>query len=1074
MARETRHAFSLRLRALGDLFSNKGLVLCATLLCLLLGANQPGWSQLPTATILGVAKDTSGAVIPDVSVTARNLDTGQIRTTTTTGNGSYRLSALPVGPYEIKVEHAGFQTEVRSGITLSVSEEATVNLELQVGAVEQTVAVTAEAPLVNTTSGSLGGLVDERKVADLPLNGRNYIDLTLMQPGVVQHKNTSSTSASGVGTWFSSNGAPVRSNNYMLDGAIMTGLTGATSASSDGSTLGIEGVREYRVITNSFSAEYGIAMGSQVVMVSKSGTNQFHGGVFEYFRNSHLDARNFFDYPSVATKAGFRLPQFNRNQFGASSGGPIKKDKTFFFAAYEGLRERLGITTIDNLMHAGCHGEAGATITKAACPELTATSVTIPQVVAPLLALYPLPNLPDVNGVARYTFPYSQPTRDDFGQIRVDQVISTNDSLFVRYTISDAQQINPTTFPIYNQIRGSRSQFGTLSENHLFSATLLSTARFSFSRPNLSVLSSNNLVGPQFSYLPNTPMGTIAIGGINSIAPPAKSIQKRNLFSWSDDLFYSRGRHSLKFGALINHYQDASSVYTQALGTVTFGNIQGFLLGQPTTYNANTPGSILDRTYHFNTLGFYAQDDIRVSSTFTLNLGLRYEFQTVPRETHGLEAALRDVQHDAKTTLGPVFQNMSLRNFSPRFGFAWDVFGNGKTAVRGGFAELYDVGGFGAALNIGLTGTPPFSSTSSVTNSTTNPATLVLPLFFPTAGNSLRTVDYRMKQPHILSYNLTMERQLPGKIAVTLAYAGSRGINLIQTVEGNPTVPQIQPDGSIFFPTGAPRTNPNWSQMEFKTAGGNSWYNALQFGLQKQLGHGLQFQSSYTWGKVIDETQGQQGAEDSASSSIFSVWPTRRSIDRAVPNFDITHVWRFNTIYQLPRFGGQNVVLGKVLEGWAVSGILALQTGYPFSPVLSTNISRSGTKGGGAGIDRPNLVAGRNNSNIILGGATQYFDPSAYTLPTAGFLGTAGRNSLRGPGLANVDFSILKNTRIRQLGEGGTLEFRAEMFNILNHTNFGMPNNTVFTGANLNRSAGVITNTATKSRQIQLALKLVF
>src|SRR5437867_1152455 len=312
--------------------------------------------QLPTASIRGAMKHSPGAVIPGASITAKNVETGLTRTVVSAEDGSYRLSALPVGGYEVRVELPGFRTEVRGGLTLTVGQEAVVNFTLQAGAVDQTVVVTEDAPIVNTTSGSLGGLVDERKVAELPLNGRNFIDLTLSQLGITQQRNLG-VAASTVGTWFSSNGAPLRSNNYLMDGAPMTNLTNGTSAAQDGSTLGIEGIREYRVITNSFSAEYGITMGSQVMVVTKSGTNSLHGSLFEYFRNSALDAHNFFDYKTPASDR--RLPAFTRDQFGGSVGGPIKKDKTFFFGVYEGLRQRFGVTTISPTIGAGCHGAAG-------------------------------------------------------------------------------------------------------------------------------------------------------------------------------------------------------------------------------------------------------------------------------------------------------------------------------------------------------------------------------------------------------------------------------------------------------------------------------------------------------------------------------------------------------------------------------------------------------------------------------------------------------------------------------------------------------------------------------------------
>jgi len=1040
-------------------------------LFLLLGAATAALAQLPTATLLGVVKDSSGAVVAGATLTARNQETGQTRTTVSAANGDYRLQALPVGIYEVRAEQSGFRAEVRGGLTLTVGQEAVLNFSLELGAVEQTVSVTADAPLVNTTSGSLGGLVDERKVADLPLNGRNYINLTLMQTGVMEHK-TKSPGNETVGTWFSSNGAPVRSNSYMLDGALMQGYGGTNTSSVSGSTLGIEGIREYRVITNSFSAEYGMTMGSQMVIVSKGGSNNFHGSAFEYLRNSVLDARDFFDRQTALTPG--RLPPFKRNNFGAAFGGPIKKDKTFFFGVYEGLRERKGVTTVSNTLPAGCRGSSTGTVTNTDCPALVnLSSLTIAPVVRPLVALFPLANLPK----DQVTFPFSQPTQEDYGQMRVDQNLNQNDSLFVRYTIDNAARTEPLDFPQFSVNRGGRSQFLTAAENHVFSASLLNMFRSSYSRVKSIIDSPSELVGPQYSLVPGQQMGPLNVAGTTTFGPSGSTpnVKAQNIFTWSDDLFYTRGRHSLKFGTLINRFRQFTANGTNSKGTVTFASIPTFLQGLPSTYTAVTPGSALARAYHYTTLGFYVQDDLRLRPNLTFNLGLRYEFLTQPQEVKGFSAALRDMVHDANTTLGPAFENPTLRNFSPRFGFAWDVMGNGRTAVRGGFGLLYDIGNLGNALSAGAGAMPPFASLSTVRPT----GVLTLPLTFPadTAGKALRVVDYHLQQPHLLQYNLTLERQLPLGMAMTLAYGGSRGMNLIQTKEGNPTVPQTLADGRQFWPVNAPRTNPFWSNIESKTAAGNSWYNSLQFGVSKRLAKGLQFQSSYTWSKVLDETQGQLNV-DNNSSSTFGSDPTHRAVDRGPASFDVAQSWRFNTIYRLPGFSSLQGFSSKLLNGWWMSGILSVQSGYPFTPGLQTNRSRSLVNGGGAGIDRPDVIASRSNDSIILGGPDRYFDASAFSIPAAGFLGTLGRNTLRGPGFANLDFSMAKDTALRFLGEGGAIEFRAEIFNILNHANFGMPDRTVF-AARLDSepilaTAGRITSTAGSSRQIQFALKLVF
>ena len=1075
-------------------------------------------AQMPTATILGVVKDSSGAVVPEAALTARNTENGQTRTASSAADGSFRIAALPVGNYQVRAEHPGFRAAIRGGLTLTVSQEAVVNFTLELGAVEQAIAVTAEAPLVNTTSGSLGGLVDEQKVSDLPLNGRNYIDLTLMQTGVEEHKNASKTGGL-TGTIFSSNGAPIRSNNFLLDGAIMQNFAGVNAASVSGSSLVVEGIREYRVITNSFGAEYGMTMGSQMVIVSKGGGNNFHGSLYEYLRNSVLDARNFFDY-STPTSPG-RLPPYKRNQFGGSFGGPIKKDKTFFYGVLEELRERLGRTLLTNTIAAECHGAVGTVIWNgqgtrpagsvgAPCTQLgnnpsglgpagTGTnSVTISPQTAPLLALYPLPNL----SANKITFPFSQPTNTNYGQMRVDQTFSANDTMFVRYTVDDTTQTQPIDFPQFLNDRVSRFQYTTFSENHVFTPSLLNTGRLSYSRTRVAFDSPSGLSGPQYSFVPGLEMGPIMIGGVTAFGPnnttPNGKVQ--NLYTLSDDLFYTHGRHSLKFGTLINYIQQFTQNGTGVKGSITFASVASFLSGTTSTYTAVSPGSQVNRLFTFTTIGNYVQDDFRVRPTLTLNLGVRYEISTQIRETRGRGVAIRDIQHDAKTTLGLPLLNPTLKNVSPRFGFAWDVRGDGKTALRGGFAELYDLSNIATALSAEAQATPPFSSSSSVSTQ----ATLALPLFFPesTKGTALRIVDYHLQQSHMLQYNLALERQLPYQMGLTVAYGGSRGINLMQIKEGNPTVPQgigvngvcvrppagqaLDPNRSNYCWLGIdpvsklpldPRTNPFWATIEEKTGAGNSWYNSLQVALVKRLGRGLQFQSSYTFSKAIDETQGQQNV-DSTASSTFGTDPTHRQVDRGVSDFNTTHNWRFNTIYNLPGPKTEQWY-GTLLKGWRMSGILSMQTGLPFTPTIQADRSQAGVNNGAAGINRPNLVPGRSNSNIILGGPDHYFDATAFVLQPAGFLGNAGRNILYGPGFANIDFSMVKDTALKFLGESGRLEFRAEIFNILNRANFASPSNIVFAGRTDGEAplatAGNITNTGdARSRQIQFAMKLVF
>jgi TonB dependent receptor-like, beta-barrel len=900
-----------------------------------------------------------------------------------------------------------------------------------------------------------------------------------------------------------------------MDGTMMGSLTNATMAGQDGSTLGVDGIQEYRVITNSVSAEYGMTMGAQVVVVSKGGTNQFHGSGFEYLRNDKLDARNFFQYITPTTP--YRLPPYRRNQFGGSFGGPIKKDKTFFFATYEALRQRLGVTTLDTALPANCR-----VLTNNPCTS--PAGGTVAPTIAPILAIFPLPNV----GATQYTFPFTQPTNDNYGQIRIDQNFSSNDSLFGRYTIEDSQETDALAIPQLAGLRESRNQYLTLSENHIFSGTLLNTARASFSRTQSNGLTSSPFIGPQYSYFPGRIMGSVSITGYTGFGPAASTPapETQNVFSESDDLVDTHGSHTLKFGALINHFQAYTGNGSSWQGSASFTSLPNFLQGIWSTESGNTPGSFPFRTYHYNSLGFYGQDDWHPLPRFTVNIGLRYEFITTPQEVAGHAANLVDLRNDAAPTLGVTFKNPSLLNFSPRLGFAWDVTGDGKTSVRGGFVELYDVSSFGQSLVITSQGSPPYSTSSSATNSKTSPAIFALPFTFTPSqvGKTLSLIDYNFGQPHILEWNLTVERQLPGQMLLSVTYAGSRGLNLPQSKQGNPTIPQGVPANGVCTPsptllpfnpdptapicyTGPlgvnssvvsyvgtdPYTNPYWQSIGLKTTAGESTYNSLQIGLNKRLSHGLQFQVSYTWSKVLDDTQGQASNENSGSSTTGTD-PSNERVDYSYADFDVPQNLHFNLIYQPPNMFSSNKVLGAVLDGWRASTILSLSSGEPFTTTVSSNVSLSG------GSDRPNLVLGRNNGNITsgttagcpgaplitpgekLGTRNLWYDPCAFYLQNPGFLGNAARNILRSPGITNLDFSLAKNFAIKRLGEGSHVEFRAEAFNIMNTPNFAVPARAVFSGT----AGQAVLSTAQQnqinstngsfltSRQLQFGLRLVF
>jgi len=1095
----------------------------AAALLLVLGLASPAAAQLPTGTILGTVRDASAGVIPGATVTATNTETGLSRTVVSGDDGSYRIAALPVGRYELRAALDGFRTAVRDGITLAVTQEAVVNVTLEVGSLAETVAVTAEAPLVNTTSASLGALVDAQAVAELPLNGRNYIDLTFLQVGIAKQENMTS-GGTFAGSWYSSNGAPLRSNSYMLDGAVMANVLGGSAASLASTTLGIEGIQEWRVITNTPSAEYGLTMGSQMTVVTKSGTNAFHGSLFEYVRNSAFDARNYFDYRTALTPD--RLPPFKRNNYGGSIGGPVQQDKLFFFFTYEGLKERLGLTNVSNTIPAECRQEP----LPAACRFDGGN--TIAPLIKPLVALFPQPNLGD----NRVTFPFTQPTDEHFYQGRVDWIISGADTAFGRLTRDNTTQIRPLGFPGFITDRHSKNQYLTLSETHVFSPNLLNTVRVSHSATRIDVTSPTEFHGPQYDFVPGKGLGVINIAGIGEFGPrPSAPLgQNQDVTTVSSDAVYTMGAHALKFGALINRYAPYFTQGAASTGQIIFPSVTHFLRGTPSAYTARAPGSILTSDWRFYSIGFYAQSDTRIRRV-TLNLGLRYEFITDPEELNGRISVIRNIVTDASPTCavpqfcvqaddtGKLFNNPSHKNFSPRAGFAWDVTGDGRTAVRGGAAVLYDIATFGSAI-IGLNW--PYSSTVRGSGN------FQIPLVFPEGpgGRTASGVDFNLDQPHSLQTNLSIERELPWSMAATISYAGTRGMNLYRRAEGNPVIPAGTPTvdargNRVCTNLGRPpadlagaekcwlgterRRNPNWAQGNFLYADSNSWYHGLQVQVRKRVSQGLQFQSSYTYSTSTDEGQGIVDAENTTSHPYGSD-PFNRAWDRGPSSFDLRHNWSVNTIYRLPQPSGSGALRG-VVSGWWLGGILRMRSGYPFTPVLGANRSRSLVNGGPNGLDRPDFAPGVEPSEVTKGASRGcdhipagtrvgtpdlWFDPCAFTLPPEGFLGNAGRNSLRGPGLINLDMSLAKDTRWALLGPDGRVEFRAEVFNVLNRANFATPEvgvadfasaAVIFPGSPDERdtagnvipqrrlpTVGKILKTSTPSRQVQFSLKLLF
>jgi hypothetical protein len=1216
------------------------------------------FAQSNIGTILGTVKDTSGGVMAGATATALNTETGASRTTTTRDDGAYRFSALPVGHYDMKVERDGFKTSTRKNVVLDVSGEVVLNFALEVGASAVQVEVTGEAPVVNTTSGSLGGLVNEEKLAELPLNGRDYLDLTLLQPGVSQTSSVVNLGGGTQGVIYSSNGAPIRSNNFLLDGAPMQNIFGFNAASASGSTLGLDGIREYKVITSAFPAEYGMTMGSQMTIVSKGGSNTFHGDAFEYIRNRVMDARNFFDISQATCQTNNpgancpRSPVYQRNNFGAAFGGPIKKDKTFFWGVYEGLRQVKGNPVLTRGISAQCVAEGlsatagnvtipgngpktytvlGNHVIDSACdPALPANgsgNITVSSITQPYLALY---------DPADSNYTQVSPTSVNYGQMRVDQNFGTNDSMFVRYTIDNAAETvpppgngaTPYGFKEFQDSWTSRDQYVSVSENHIFSPTLLNTVRLSFSRTNVPtnfiVGSSATGVatnGSNVSFLGNgQPMGLIVIGAaatgggsaLTTMGPDFASpnYHLQNYWSLGDDLFYTKGKHALKFGFLGNRVQLIVGETVFGRGVVDFIGCAPFFVAPPFANNGvgdaldcflgnaptltmdATPGGIERRHFRYETYGFYGQDDWRATSKLTLNLGLRYEFNTVVSESHGLQSALL-TPTSPTLTQGPLMRNPSLRNFSPRVGFAYDPFGKGKTAVRGAFGIYYDISTIGDTTFIEVVGNPPYRQTNGFNPAPAgftmapgwinapaykgiftplNPCasnTALCPGAFPAPGAtntftgyqpyaSLGGLQYAVHQPYLMQWNFSVDQQLPGGIGLTVSYVGTRGNHLWTEADENPCQPT---NSSIPSVAGIPNSSINWvnaanaacpagynnnaynnnsilganqpcPSYSFNSSGSavvtpygfsngpagpsndgrsncsfgsvisiettsKSWYDGLQVTLNRKLSHGLEFQSSYTWSKELDTTNGQLFIDGEIRTPA-----TPLNFDKGPGVTNAAQNWRFNTLYHFGTWKSDSFA-AKFVNGWWMGNIISVQSGYSMTPSDTQENELNTLSHNNGGYERPSIVTSTNlayaktiNPNAVVYDrntvythqATQWFNPNMFTLPTKGNLPDVTRGFLVGPGLVNWDLSLNKDTKVAFLGEAGNLQFRAEIFNVVNHANL-VPNTATGNGIYNNcNTIGNIAGTSTTpactgagaffvardGRDIQLALKVSF
>ena len=1005
-------------------------------------------AQTNTAELAGLIVDSSGGAVPKVALSLANAATGVKRSAFTDGQGSYRFLRLPPGSYELTAFTDGFRTERRPGIVLTVGQQATLNLTLSVGTVATEAVVTAAAAQIDLQSAALSDVIDPKAIRELPLNGRDFAQLALLEPGVAPSRRSSDSG--GPGTKLVINGNRPSQVSFVLDGSDINDANNNTPGSAAGVLLGVDTLEEFRVNTNSYSAAYGRSGGGVISAVTKAGTNLLHGSLFEFVRNSSFDARNFFDSPSA------RIPPFRRNQFGVEVDGPIVRNRTFFLASFEGLRQRLGVTSRTVVPDANAR--------QGIFPN--GTRVTVNPAVPAYLALVPLPNDRAFgDGTGEFVSAASQSTNEDFFVGRLDHRFSDKTSVFVRFTADDAKVAVPDGIRLIQADSQSSNRFLTVEGTRILTEKLLNTARFSFNKSNLA--SANTYLrepDASLSFFPGRPLGQISVTGFFSIGPSrfGPSYSRQSLFQFTDDLSWVRGRHSLKFGFDHRFYRLPTSRPQSPYGFYQFNGLTDFLQARPASVELTLPSSNLDRNWRQSMTAAYVQDDIRLTRRLALNLGVRYERVSVPEEAGGLSATFRNVQRDATTTVGPMFTNPSNRNFAPRVGLAWDPFGDGRTSIRSGFGIFYDPVWTDFYANAGNRLAPFY-----VLGSIRNP---VFPRAETLVGNPgfvLGRQDvlvYNPNNPYTMQYNFTLQRQLAESTAVTVSYAGQRGVHLARFVDGNQAIPQITADGRKFFPENSTTRNPNLTGVRYKVTDGQSVYNALQASLQHKMRGGILLRVNYAFARNIDDgsvTVTQGGDNDLPQD------PDSRKAERGLSNYDVRHYFVALWNWDLPSIPGLPHWLGA---GWQWNTIATVSSGNPFSVVVGFDRARARFQAG-TSPQRPDLVAGRS-TNPVLGGPDRYFDPTAFSLPAAGYFGNLGRNTLIGPGLAMMDMSVNKRFR---LTERVSAQFRTEMFNSLNHPNLAIPSaRTIFTGAGPVGSAGRITSTLTSARQLQLGMKLVF
>jgi hypothetical protein len=1100
---------------------------------LILCSVHPGRAQVVGATLSGAVTDPSGAAIVGARVSVANRATGVNRVAVTDSAGFYSVPNLLPGNYDVTVSSEGFATAKQVDIQLTVGAQQVLNVPLKIGAANQTVLVESAAPLVQLGSSTLSAEVESTTVRELPLNGRDWASLATLTAGVngietqMPYTGGAVRGNRGFGAQLTISGGRPTQNNYRLDGLSINDYGNGGPGSVIGGNLGVDAIQEFSVLTGNYSAEYGRTSGGVVNAISKSGTNGFHGDVYEFLRNGKLDANDFFDNAAGNPKAPYR-----RNQFGAAIGGPIRKDQTFFFFDYEGIRQAQGVPVTSTVPSDAAR--AG---------NLISGHVNVDPNVAKFLALYPHANGAINGDKGVFTFAGSYVVRENYYTTRVDHKISSKDSLFATYMYDKAPFTQPDAFDNLSILSQTGRQIGAVEENHIFSPTLANSARLGFNRNAVINYQSTAAINPAskdpaFGAFPNGYNPSVRIGGgFTALAPGLQggaSLHNWNSIQFYDDAFLTRGTHSLKFGFAMERMRYNFFQIYNPYGIWRFNSLAQFLANQPNSLEGGLPDRQVPRGLRQTLFGGYIQDDWRAARRLTLNLGLRYEMTTVLNEVQGKLTNLSSftaplpycgTTNPASTqifgvpgctsTPAPYYSNPTTHNFEPRIGFAWDPRGDGKMAVRGGYA-IFDIlplpGYYYTQQGIE---TPFFLN--GVINTQTSPLNGTLGILANQPGSAFSkfgpqglTGSLMESNPHrnyVQQWNLNVQRQITPNLTATVGYVGSHGVHmLIRGDDGDMVIPTLTSAGWLwpYNPTGKDlRINQNFGAIRFMTFGTDASYESVQFNIQKRMSHGLQFGASYTYSKAMDSSSATI-AGDAFSNSITSWFWFAPQISHSVSDFNVPHSAVINAIWQVPVPQSFKGPLKAVLGGWETGGILKLNNGIPTTPIIAGDPLQVENSGSDAfsipsrvpGCDPVNHNFKSNPGGVFLG----YINPNCYTVPMAtsdiasqcvpfakivgscsNLLGNAGRNSIIGPSLFNFDFSLYKNIPVTKIRESFNVQFRAEFFNVLNRANFAPPlafqgggNAAMFNQNGTPSGGGGLSNLTTQPRDIQFALKAIF